>query len=307
VLNSYIAQCQRFVRDQKQDLIDIGNWTDYINRARREIAGLTQCIRVLTPISGAITVATVINGGSNYTNPTITITPPDAPSAALPYPQGAQATATPIVQEGVITAVDIQYGGSGYFQPTATITDSTGSGANIALTVVGVNMLNPGQELYQFSDINLAAFPGVQSALTIRSISVIYANYRYSLPLYSFSVYQAYIRQYPFGIYEYVPCFATQFGQGTSGSFMCYPIASANYQWEFDITGLPEDLIDDQSVEVIQQPWSDVVPYFAAHLAFAELQNLNASKYYLDLFDKMLARKSAQARPGRASNIYGRW
>ena len=308
-LNAYIAQCQRFLRDQKQDLIDIGNWTDYINRARREIAGMTQCIRVLTPISGSVISATVAAGGKNYsTETTVTITPPDFPSGALPSPSGSQAIATPIISGGVISAVDINFGGYGYFQPIATVTDPTnaGSGASVTLQISPINVLAPNQEQYSFSDINVSMFPGAGEVYMIKSVSVIYANYRYSLPLYSFSTYQAMIRQYPFQ-YTYVPTFASQYGQGANGSFFAYPWPSQQYQWEFDCFCLPQDLTDDQSVEIIPQPWADNVPYFAAHLAFAELQNLNASKYYLDLFDKMTLRKSNYARPGRVTNPYGRW
>ena len=307
MLNKYIAQVQRFCRDQRQEFLDVGNLNDYINRARREVAGRVQCCRVLTPISGSIVSWKVTNGGAGYSNaPTLAITPPDFPSGALPFPNGAQATATCIVQGGVITAVYSQYGGAGYFQPQMTITDPTGTGATATATISPINQLNPGQEQYSFSDINVSMFPGVGEILAIRSLSVIYSNYRFSLPLYSFSTYQALIRQYPFQ-YQYVPTFATQFGQGAAGTFMCYPLPSQLYQWEFDCFCLPQDLTDDQSVEIIPQPWLDMVPYFAAHLAFAELQNLNASKYYLDLFDKMTLRKSNYARPGRVTNPYGRW
>lgn len=306
MLNSYLAQVQRFCADQKFESLDTGNITDYINRARREIAGMTQCIRRLTPISGAISTATVINGGSNYTNPTVTITPPDFPSGAGAFPNGAQATALPIVQGGIITAVDIQYGGSGYFQPIATVTDATGSGASISLTVPGINLLQANQEQYPLANIDLSAFPGVASVYNIHTVSVIYANYRYNLPKYSFPVYQGFVRTYPFQ-YTYVPTFCSQVDRGTSGILFCYPWPSQVYQVEFYCACLPQDLIDDQSVEALPQPWVDCVPYFAAHLAFAEMQNLNASKYYLDLFDKMVIRKSGYKSPGRVTNIYGRW
>ena len=307
MLGGYVAQVQRFCADQRMEMLDIGNIIDYVNRARREIAGMTQCIRVLTPISGSCVSAKVVSGGSNYSNQAlVTITPPDFPSGKPPYPSGMQATAVPVIQGGVITAVDIQYGGDGYFQPQATVTDLTGSGAQVAINLSAINVLLPNQEQYSFTNINVSMFPGIGSVLTIRSVSVIYANYRYSLPMYSFSTYQAMIRQYPYQ-YTYVPTFCSQFGQGAAGSFFAYPWPSQLYQWEFDCTCLPQDLIDNQSVEAIPQPWADVIPYFAAHLAFAELQNLNASRYYLDLFDKMMLRKSFQARPGRVTNPYGRF
>lgn len=307
MLHSYIAQCQRFCRDQKQELVDIGNWIDYINRARREVAGRTQCIRCLTTISGSIKSWKVTNGGTGYSNnPTLTITPPDFPSGAPPLPNGAQATATCIVQGGVIQSIFSQYGGAGYFQPQMTITDVTGSGATAVPTVVFINSLNQGQEVYPFTGVDLSQFPGVESILAVKSVSIIYANYRYSVPIYAFSVYQAMIRQYPFQ-YQYVPTFGSQFGQGTTGSFYMYPLPSQTYQLEWDMICLPQDLVDDQSVEILQQPWTDVVPYFAAHLAFTELQNWNVAKYMLSLFDDMTLRKSNYARIGRVVNPYGRY
>ena len=306
-LNQYLSQTQRFLHDSGQQKFDPQNLIDYINRARREIAGRTQCCRVLTPISGSIISATVVQGGTGYSNqPNLVVTPPDFPSGIAPYPNGDQAIAQAVVQNGVITAVDIVYGGYGYFQPQLTVTDPTGSGAVIQLNVTGINVLKQGQETYSFSDIDLSAVPGAKSVLMIRSLSVIYANYRYSLPLYSMSVFQSMIAQFPFQ-YQYVPTFATQFGQGASGTFMVYPIPSQTYQWEFDCTVLPDDLIDNQSVDIIPEPWDDVVPYFAAHLGFAEVVNLNASKYYLDLFDQMCLRKSQYARANRTVNPYGRY
>lgn len=307
MLNTYMTQLQRFIRDQKQQYIDVGNMVDYINRARREVAGRTQCCRILTPISGQCMTATVTAGGSNYSNsPTVTITPPDFPSGRLPNPGGKQATASAAVQGGVITAVNILYGGDGYFQPQCTITDTTGTGATATVQISPINILNPGQEQYLFSGINLSGVPGAESVYAVRSASVIYSNYRYSLPLYSFSTYQSMIRQWPFQ-YQYVPTFFSQLGQGASGSLYFFPLPSQVYQYELDCQVLPQNLIDDLSVELIPQPWQDAVPYFAASLAFAELQNLNASKYYLDLYEKMVLSYSQYARLGRAVNPYGRY
>jgi len=307
-LFEYLEQTQRFIRDAKQEFVDPQNLIEYVNRARREVAERTQCVRRLTPISGSVVQANVISGGSGYSAATVvTITPPDVPSGAPPYPGGAQATALPIIIAGVIQAVDIQYGGSGYFQPIATVTDSGGgTGAEVTLTISPINLLQPNQEQYSFSDINVSMFPGVDSVYAIKSVSVLYANYRYSLPMYSFSVYQSMIRQYPYQ-YTYVPTFCSQYGQGNAGSFFAYPWPSQIYAWEFDCFCIPQDLINNQSVDVIPQPWSDVVPYFAAHLAYLELQNANFGKMYLDLFDKMTQRKSDYARPCRVTNPYGRW
>lgn len=307
MLFTYLKDTQRLLREQKQGFVNPQDLIAYINRARREIAMRSQCIRVITPSSGAITGWTVTDGGTGYSNtPTLTITPPDFPSGVLPYPNGDQATAQAVVQGGVITTIDSTYGGSGYFQPQMMITDTTGTGATATPTLTFINELNLGQEVYPFSGIDLSMNPGCEAVYYVRSISIIYNNYRYSLPVYSFSIYQSMIRQYPYQ-YQYVPTFASQFGQGQNGSFYVYPLPSQTYQYELDCQCTPIDLIDDRSVEAIPQPWQDAVTFYACHLAFLELQNYNSAKAMLDLYEKFALRYSQYARVGRATNPYGRF
>ena len=304
---SYLQQTQRFLREQAQQFENPDDLLSYINRARREVAGRTQCIRRLTPISGPIQSATVTTGGTGYTAPVVVISPPDFPGGALPNPNGLQATGAAVLSGTSISAVNINNAGDGYFQPVITIVDPTGSGAVITPVMTNLNTLNIGQEVYPFSGIYLGNWPGVASVLAIKSASVVYSNYRYSLPMYAFSVYQSQIRQFQ-NQYQYVPTFCSQYGQGAGGSFYAYPLPSQVYQWEFDCFCLPTDMTMDNSVvEAIPQPWTDAVPYFAAHLAMLELQNYNAAKMYEQLFDKMTLGYSGQARPGRAINQYGRY
>jgi hypothetical protein len=308
-LFGYLAQTQRFLREQKQEFMNPGDLLVYINRARREVAGRTQCIRRLTPISGQVVQAQVLTGGSGYTNPTAVITPPDFPSGILPSPNGRQATAGVELQGNVVTGFNIIDGGDGYFMPQASVSDPTGTGATVSLTISPINTLNIGQEVYPFNGtggIYLGNWPGVDTIHAIKSASVIYANYRYMLPMYDFTTYQSMIRQYPFQ-YQYVPTFCSQYGQGAGGSFYAYPLPSQTYQWEFDCFCLPSDMALDNSIpEPIPQPWTDAVPYFAAHLCYLELQNWNAAKMYGELFDKMTLGYSSYARPSRRVNPYGR-
>ena len=305
-LFQYMEEIQTLIADAKQELLDPGDLIRWINTARREVAMRTQCIRILTPISGAVIGANVTDGGSGYTNPIVTISKPDFPSGTLPFPNGAQATGTATQIGGVIVAVNIDYGGAGYFEPVITISDPTGHGAVIAPQLSFINQLNEGQEEYPFSAVDLSMFPGVGSIYMVKSVSIIYANYRYSLPCYSFSVYQARVRNYPFA-YTYVPTVCAQRGQGVSGTFMMYPLPSQTYQVEFDAFCLPQDLLTDQSVEALPEPWTDAVKYFAAHLAYLGMQNFNAAAGYLKMFDQFANRYSTYARPGRQTNPYGRW
>jgi hypothetical protein len=303
-LFTYLKQIQRFIRDAKQELVDPYDLIEYTNQARRETAMRAQCIRVMPPISGSVTTVD-IQDGTGFVGPTVTISPPDSPSGFLPYPNGAQATAQATVIGGSLVSINVTYGGAGYFAPT--ITDDGGGTLVAAVNTTLNNSLYLGQEQYPFSGIDLSDFPGVESIYLVRGVSIIYANYRYSLPIYSFSVYQSQIRQYVASQYQYVPTFGAQFGQGTSGSFFFYPPPSQSYQLEWDCQCLPQDLIDDQSVEAIPDPWTDAVPYFAAHLAFLELQNWNSARGMLELYDQRMTRFGSYARPGRATNPYGRW
>jgi hypothetical protein len=305
-LFDYMKQTQRMVRDQAQDLLNPNDLIDYVNRARREVAMRSECLRALPPASGGIGTITVTNPGSGYTNPTVTISAPDEPGGQVLNPFGAQAIATATVAGGQIVNIDVNYGGSGYFLPNVTITDPTGTGATATAVVPNILMLNPGQEQYRFSAIPVGDFPGYGPVYAVRSASVIYANYRYSLPQYSFSTYQAMIRQYP-NQYLYVPTMCAQFGQGAAGSLFFYPLPSQPFQLELDCLCWPQDLLADTDVEAIPHPWTEAVPYQAAHFAYLELQNLNAAEYYRKLFDSKMPRYRGAASPGRVVNIYGRY
>lgn len=304
-LNQMLQQTQRLLREQNQVFENPTDLISYINNARREIALRTQCIRVLTPSSGVITGYSITAAGTGYTDtPTVAVTAPDFPSGQLPYPNGLQATASPTVINGQITQIDPVVGGAGYFQPTVTITDTTGTGATASAIVQQINLLNQGQEKYNFSDIDLRGNPGCKAVYAVRGVSLIYSGYRYSVEYNPWSQYQS-VRAFPYS-YQYTPAVYSQYGQGTSGSLFFYPLPSQVLQAEFDCQALPSDLVDDLSVEAIPDPWTDAVPYMAAHLAFLELNNFNMAKAYLDLYEKRALSYSQFTRIGRGLNVYGR-
>lgn len=310
-LFDYQQQVQRFLRDANQTFLNPTDLIDYINRARREVAMRAQCIRRLTPISGSIITIEVDNTDSNndYSdNPTITITAPDFPSGQGEFPEGEQATANAVVNNGTIEEITVEYGGYGYFQPTVTITDPDGSGEGATAEVTEltyINQVTQGKEVYPFSEIDLSMFPGCGSVYMIKSVSLLFSQFRYSLACYDFSTYNSLLRQWS-QQWQYVPAVCAQYGQGAGGSFYMYPIPSQAYQVELDCLIIPSDLTDNQSVEAIPAPWTDAVPLFAAHLSYLELQNMNHAKGYLDLFDKFVQRYSDYARVGRRINPYGR-
>mgnify|MGYP001617189507 CR=1 FL=1 len=113
-LFDYQQQTQRFLRDAKQEYVNPTDLIDYINRARREVAMRSQCIRCLTPISGSIVSITVTDMGSGYSDtPTITISTPDFPGGFAVNPTGLQATASAVVNNGELQQITVEEGGSG--------------------------------------------------------------------------------------------------------------------------------------------------------------------------------------------------
>jgi hypothetical protein len=326
-LYEYMLDTQRLIADTSQTYLNPEDLIAYINKARREVAMRSQSIRILPPVQGSITQLQLVRAGANYVDPVVHISWPDAPSGQLPNPRGVRATATATAgANGEITGVTLTNGGDGYFRPQVRIYDRDEFNINwadppwgwwpgeppdeddaIVLAQTQPVLKTQGfQEVYPFANVPLDRFPGVKAIFAVKGVSFIYMNYRYSIPVFSFTDYQAYVRIYP-QQYLYVPTAGAQYGQGVNGSLYLYPIPSDFYAMEWDCFALPNDLETDDDFEAIPQPWCDCVSLFAAHRAYLGMQNNNAAQYYLSLYDDMCRRYSAYARPGRKINPYGRW
>jgi hypothetical protein len=306
-LFGYLRQVQRLMRDGNQELLNPADLMDFINRARRQVALQSQSIRFVPPVCGQVQTVTITNPGSGYTNPTVVLTAPDFPSGAQLFPQGAQATAVATLDaNGGIASVNVVFGGDGYFQPQVSITDPTGTGFTGTVQTSPINVTVQGQEIYPFSQVPLGTIPGVDGIYNVRNVSIIFNNWRYSCLFYDFSTYQASIRRYPQD-YQYIPSVFSQVGQGKSGTLYEYALPNAAYQQEWSCVGSPADLISDQSVEAIPEPWTDSVPFLAAYYCMLSLSNLNAARFYKEEFDNFVSRYSAGSRPGRTINYYGRY
>ncbi len=304
MLFTYTQQTQRLIGDVNQAEVPFNDIVYYVNQARRHVAELTQCVRVLTPISNSISSITTLTGGTGYTSPTVTISTPDSPGGTATNPGGLQATAIAVLTGTTITSITTTGHGSGYFQPQVTITDPTGTGATAKAVVAPLMQVAANQEVYSFTNAVLN-MPGVSSIIAVKSVSMLFNDLRYSLPVYSFSVYQAYIRKYPFQYY-FIPTVGSQYGRGANGSLYLYPVASQAYAMEWDCFCLPSDLTSDTDVDLIPLPWSDAVPFYAAFLATLP-KDQNKARGFLDTFDQILNRQSRSSQPGRATNITGRW
>ena len=315
MLFEYLQQTQRLLADPNQAIFNIDDLTYYINLARNEVAAQGQCIRRVSPVSGSILTIDVTAPGEGYTAPTVNITPPDSPGGYLPYPLGAQATATAQQIGGGIVGAGVSFGGGGYWQPEVTFSDPHGTGAAAIATVSPVNQTTVGQEVYSFSNVPMNMFPGCKSILSVRGININWSNWSYALSWVSYSKYNALIRQYVSTFFA-PPSFGCQVGQGVDGTIHMYPLPDQQYQMQWDACCLPLDLTTDQDYEAIPDPWRHAVPYFAAHLALlgraSEVPQMLplCSTYFNEktggLFVTHMKRARAFSNPGRVSSFYGR-
>lgn len=271
MLNYYITQLQSLLGTSSTQLYTTAQLTAAINEARNQVAMRSQCVRCLSPVSGPITLITLNSGGAGYVStPIVTITGPDFPSGFVPVAQGVQATAICSLSGGSVNAVTLQSGGAGYFAPAITFTGGSASQSATATAIISnITQTVQGQEQYPFSYILNAiqlntAYSGINSIVAVRGLAFVWGTFRYARIETSFSKYQAMVRTWS-QAYQDIPSFASQFGQGTTGTLFMYPVPNSAYQFEADCICLPVALVDDNTVEAIPQPWVDCVQYYAAN------------------------------------------
>ena len=126
-------------------------------------AALVQnALNALPSINSTVTSIAMVNGGSAYTAPVVTITGGG----------GTGATATATVVGGAITGITITYPGSGYTSaPTVTITDPTGSGA-LATASVGGSVSVAENGLNQYDVVFEGTFAGASQPWSEQSVTV---------------------------------------------------------------------------------------------------------------------------------------
>src|SRR6516164_4467225 len=117
-LATYTTQVQQLVHDTASIDFSQSDLTGFINNARNRVALDFHNVRYLfqngslpagtetLPIQGGVYGLTIINGGSNYVTPSITI--------GAPIAVGATATAIAVVSGGVITQAFMTNWGNGY-------------------------------------------------------------------------------------------------------------------------------------------------------------------------------------------------
>ena len=136
------------------------NFLSYSNNLLVNRADAEGNRNAVTTKTGGVTSITVIDGGSGYTTPVVTISEPNISVAE----GGVQATAEAVVDAGVIISIVITTAGTGYSaNPSVTITDvggtpTTEATATAVATVAGVKINNFSD--YETNFINGAGIVG---------------------------------------------------------------------------------------------------------------------------------------------------
>jgi hypothetical protein len=299
-LNAYIAATQLLLHDTNAQFYQVSNLTTYINSARLLIAIESQSVRIIPPSSGGITSISVTNGGSGYlTPPTVSINAGGT---------GSGATFTAVLTGTSVTSVTVNTAGSGYSYPAlVNFTSSTGSGA-IASVVIGSGNLNvtvPQQEVYTFASANSTLPAGYSQIMGVLSIAVNQGAWKPVLRYYPWGSLQAYARSYNTSVSNY-PAIWSQYGQGVSGSVYLYPIPSNVFSMDWDCYCTPIALALDSDPEVLPYPWTDIVPYYAAYLAYLNAQRNDDAANMLNTYRTKVMAYGGYARPIIVPSYYGR-
>ena len=280
---AYITQVRRLLHDASGNYWSDTDLLAYINEARNRIALESASIRSLVsfdlvaglecyPFSGGVAHVTVVSTDTSFTA---------APTVAFSGGGGSGASASAgISSAGAVTTVSLTAVGSGYTDaPTVTL---SGGGGTASATA------------------------SILQALDILNVTVNWGNSYITLGYTYFSEFQAKARYW-----------RNQSGQpalwskgppknSTGGSDYIYifQIPQSNYQSEADCIVLPNALVDDTTPEQLIYPFTDLVQYYAAHLAKFKQQQFSEAESFLRMYENLLKQYTASKYQRRVPNPY---
>jgi hypothetical protein len=301
-LTGYLTQTQLLLHDPTNSFYSQASLISYINIARGQIAGDGGCVRVLLS-GGTITALSVNGGGSGY-----------AGTLTVAITNGNQASATGTISGGAVNAVTLVNGGWGFLTgPIVTATGSTsGSNATFNTTVDQSASTVAGQEVYNFSTLNMLAAltPGVQNVVGVMGIACQWGAgsvYKPTLRRRTWSTFQARYRSYTVAAMNF-PAVWASYGHGASGSFYLFPIPSQQMSLDIDAACLPIPLVTDSTVEAIPYPWTDAIPYYAAYLAYSNSQRAQDAMRMFEEYNRFMRRAEKMSEPPFTPDEYdGEW
>lgn len=299
-LSEYVNNVQGLLNDPLSQFYSSSNMTNWINRARSEVAKRSACIRRLTPSSTSVQSITVSSGGVGYTSVTVTISGPDAIGGTF-----TQATASGVLSGGALQSITVTNAGTGYVTtPTVTITGN-GTGAS-GVAVLGVHLTTTvSQEVYTFASATaiLAALePGLQAVVGVLDVAVSWGSMKPVLQWCPWSSFQAYARAINQG--QQYPSLWSQFQMGETGSIYLFPIPTGTNEMQWDCFCTPQALSGTQTVDIIPDNWTSAVIYYACYLAYMNAQRKDDSNDMFMRYERALMEAAAYSSPPRTPSYY---
>jgi hypothetical protein len=136
---------------------------------------------------------------------------------------------------------------------------------NLALTI--------GNQVYSYANLNYGTTNSlVAGTFNVRMITVFNGAGQSFIDNVPFEWFNQYYTAQANPI-RGIPTVWTQYAQGSLGSLLFYPIPSGNLVTSVDAAIYPVDLIDDTTIELLPDEWTDAVCFYAAFLALLSAQN----------------------------------
>ncbi len=274
-LASYRLECRRLLHDATGRFWSNAELNDYINDGRERVCADTGCLRRLVtaylsqgveqyPIGG-VTGGLVTSSGSGYTTISIAVTG-----------DGTGATATGTLSHGGLSAIVVTNPGSGYMTASLSISGD-GHGAAATAGVIPANTLD------------------------IMNITPIWGNQRIPLRYMPFTEFNAKLRSWI--VNQQTPVVWSRYGT-SGGTAFVQPIPDQTYTTEFDTCILPNPLVADADVDVIQYPFSSPVAYYACWKAKQKEQAFGEGEAFLADYKRKILEAQASVQMRRIPNPY---
>lgn len=167
------------------------------------------------------------------------------------------------------------------------------AGEQSCIRVRGTLSLTSAVQQYAFSSINLGSASGVQGVLNARMVTLSLAGTAGSLVQnYSWEWFNQFFIANPAPLTGN-PNAWTQYGQGTNGTLLFYPVPTGAVTANIDTVCYPIPLVDDSTAEALPYEWTDAVPFFAAWLAYLQAQRSDEAKMMFSRYAEFAQRARA--------------
>jgi hypothetical protein len=136
--------------------------------------------------------------------------------------------------------------------------------------------------------------------LDVMNVTVLWGTQRVTLDRMPFTKFQAYVRSWQI---SGQPRVCSSYGQS---AWYIGPVPDQDYVSEWDVILVPADLSNVTDISPVNYPYSDTIPFYAAHIAKLKEQSHNESDVFLALYQRKMqwSIKSAQMRI--MPSVYGR-